>query len=183
MTVFAHPGRRVSQLTVTLSLALAGVVVGSVWSFVGIYLSSILIQSHPSAAYSIRGVFLAIALMIHGFLRSQTPRLWVFVLLLIVVCLINFTTTSTQITPMFVTQLLYPVWMASGVILVVNITLFPEFSSSFLGRITIETLDEATSALTSAGRYFVHDEAMRMRTDATNTVEAQTVTRAQRRNR
>ncbi|MCJ1380942.1 hypothetical protein MMC17_004051 [Xylographa soralifera] len=172
MTVFAHPGRRVGQLTETLSLALAGVVVGSAWSFLGIYLSSILIQSHPPAAYAIRGIFLVIALIMHGFLRSQTPRLWVFVLLLIIVCLINFTTTSARLTPVFVTQLLYPILMASSVILVVNITLFPEFSSSFLGKTTIETLNEATSALTSAGRYFVHNEAIRPRNDAISAAEA-----------
>ncbi|MCJ1398214.1 hypothetical protein MMC11_001411 [Xylographa trunciseda] len=159
MTVFAHPGRRVGQLTEALFLALAGVVVGSAWSFLAIYLSSLLIPSNPSAAYAVRGVFLAIALLTHGFLRSQTPRLWIFVLLLIVVCLINIATTSTQITPAFVTQLLYPTLMASAVILIVNIFLFPEFSSSFLGWTTIETLEEAATALTSAGRYFVHDAA------------------------
>ncbi|MCJ1388853.1 hypothetical protein MMC18_001703 [Xylographa bjoerkii] len=177
MTVFAYPGRRVGQLTEALSLALAGAVVGSAWSFLGIYLSSLLMPTNPSAAYAVRSIFLAIAFLVHGFLRSQTPRLWVFVLLLIIVCLINFATTSTQVTSAFVTQLLYPILMASGVIFLVNIILFPEFSSSFLGKTTMETLNEAASALTSAGRYFVHDEAILPQDDAVHTGDALPVAR------
>ena len=172
MTVFAHPGRRVGQLTEALALALAGVVVGSAWSFLGIYLSSLFISSDSFAAYAVRGIFLAIALLIHGFLRSQTPRLWIFVLLFIIVCLINFATTSTFITFTFITQLLYPVLMASGVILLVNVLLFPELSSSFLGKTTIETLNEAAAALISAGCYFVHDEVIRSEDNVEDTPEA-----------
>ncbi|KAL8743987.1 MAG: hypothetical protein Q9190_003725 [Brigantiaea leucoxantha] len=38
--------------------------------------------------------------------------------------------------------------------LVVNLCVFPEFSSSFLGQTAIETLHEARSALSDAGHYF-----------------------------
>ena len=158
MTVFAHPGRRLGQLTEALTLALAGALVGTAWSVFGIYLSSRVMVTNRPAAYAVRGISLALGLLLHGFLRSQSPRLWTFVLLLVIVCVIGFTTTSTEVTPTFITQLLYPILLASGVILTVNICIFPEFSSRFLGEITIKTLNDVTKTLADAGNYFVRAE-------------------------
>ena len=155
MTVFAHPGRRVGQLIETLSLALAGAIVGVAWSALGIYLSSLVISKYSSAAYAIRGIFLAIAVLSHGYLRSQTPRLFTFVLLLIVVCITGFTTTLIQVTTTFVTQLVYPILFAAGIIILVNICVLPEFSSGYLGSTTIDILSDTAKALTDAGQYFV----------------------------
>ena len=112
--------------------------------------------SNPNAAYAIRGVFLTIALMVHGFLRSYAPRLFVAVVLLIIVSVVNFLSTAKQVTTTGVTQILYPILIATGVILVVNLLVFPEFSSSFLGQMTIETLNDTAIALEKAGYYFTH---------------------------
>ena len=128
-TVFGHPGRRFGQLAEALILALSGVLLGLAWSNLGVYLSSLIIGSHPNAAYAVRGLFLTIALMIHGFLRSYAPRLFVAVVLLIIVSVVNLLSTAKQVTSAGVTQILYPVLIATGVILVVNLLVFPEFSS------------------------------------------------------
>ena len=161
MTVFTHPGRRLGQLVEALSLALAGAFLGAAWSILGVYLSSLHILSNSPAAYAIRGVFLAIGVLLHGFLRSHTPRLWMFVLLLVIVCITGFTTTATHVTSTFVIQLVYPVLLASVVILCVNICIFPEFSSGFIGKTTIDTLNEITKTLEDAGHYFVQAEILR----------------------
>ncbi|KAI4279088.1 MAG: hypothetical protein LQ337_000511 [Flavoplaca oasis] len=52
------------------------------------------------------------------------------------------------------TQILYPILTAGSLVLLVNLFLFPEFSSSFLGETTIDTLHDAAEALQSAGDYF-----------------------------
>lgn len=161
MTVFTHPGRRLGQLVESLSLALAGAFLGVGWSTFGVYLSSLFILSNPPAGYAIRGIFLAIGLLLHGYLRSRTPRLFMFVLLLVIVCITGFTTTATHVTPTYVIQLVYPVLLASGVIMFVNICIFPEFSSGFIGKTTIDTLIEITKALQDAGEYFVQAESSR----------------------
>lgn len=153
-TVFGHPGRRFGQLIEALALVLAGTSLGLAWSLFGVYLSSLVIKVDPAAAYSIRGVFLAIALIFHGFLRSKTPRLFIFVLLYIIVSVVSLTSTATAVTSTSVTQILYPILLAAGVILLVNLLLFPEFSSSFLGETTIETLNDTADALRNAGQYF-----------------------------
>lgn len=161
MTVFTHPGRRLGQLIEALSLALAGAFVGVGWSTLGVYLSSLVILQNPPAGYAIRGIFLAIGVLFHGYFRSHTPRLWMFVLLLVIVCITGFTTTVTQVTSSYVTQLVYPILLASGVILSVNICIFPGFSSSFIGKTTIDTLNEIAKVLEDAGYYFVQAETLR----------------------
>lgn len=55
-----------------------------------------------------------------------------------------------------ITTLLYPILTAVGLLLVLNICIFPEFSSSFLGITTIETLGETVAALRNAGKYFIY---------------------------
>ena len=153
-TVFAHPGRRFGQLAEALILALVGTFLGLAWSLLGLYLSSLVVSDSFPAAYSVKGVFLAFALFFHGFLRSKTPRLFVFVLLLIIVSLDTLTSTSTAVTLASATQILYPILTAGSVVLLVNLFMFPEFSSSFLGETTIGTLHDAAEALQSAGDYF-----------------------------
>lgn len=140
-----------------LILALAGALLGMAWSSLGIYLSSLVHERNPPAGYAIRGIFLAIALLFHGFIRSATPRLFLLVLLLIIVSVVSLTSTAVAITSTLTTQILYPILMAAGVILLVNICIFPEFSSRFLGQSTIETLNDTAHALENVGHYFIRD--------------------------
>lgn len=155
-TVFCHPGRRFGQLAEALILALAGALLGLAWSTFGLYLSGLIIESNPSAAYAVRGLFLVIAMIIHGFLRSYAPRLFLFVVLLIIPSLVTMLSTTKQVTTAGVTEILYPILIATGVLLAVNLLIFPEFSSSFLGQLTIEALNDTAIALEKAGCYFTH---------------------------
>ncbi|KAL8831779.1 MAG: hypothetical protein Q9191_000665 [Dirinaria sp. TL-2023a] len=155
-TVFGHPGRRFGQLVEALILAVLGTLLGLAWSLLGLYLSSLTIAADPPSAYAIRGVFLAVALLIHGFFRSYAPRLFLGLVLLIIVSVVTLLSTAKQVTRVNATQILYPILMAAAIILVVNLSVFPEFSSSFLGQVTIETLDDTARVLDDAGLYFSH---------------------------
>jgi hypothetical protein len=155
-TVFGHPGRRFGTMAEAIVLALAGTLIGVAWSTLGVYLSSLLFSHDVPAAYAVKGVFLAVALLVHGFLRSYSPRLFIFVLLLIIVCVVNLTGTATAISRMMVTQILYPILTAVGILLLVNVAIFPEFSARFLGITTIDTLGETVGALRDAGNYFIY---------------------------
>ena len=70
-------------------LTLVGTVTGVGWSTLGVYLSSLLFSHDASAAYAVKTVFLAIALLVHGFLRLYSPRPFISVFLLINVCVVN----------------------------------------------------------------------------------------------
>lgn len=141
-----------------LILAVSGTFLGLAWSLFGVYLGSLVIDQYPPAAYAIRGSFLAIATLFHGFLRSRTPRLFTFVLLMIIVCVVSLVSTAKTVTIGEATQILYPILIAAGCIVVINLCMFPEFSSRFLGQTTIDTLCETAKALEDAGRYFIEAE-------------------------
>lgn len=155
-TVFGHPGRRFGTMAEALALATVGTLVGTGWSMLGIYLSSLVFNDNPPAAYTIKGVFLLVALMVHGFLRSFSPRLFLSVLLLIIVSVVNLTSTATVVSKAMATQILYPILTAVGILLLINTCVFPEFSARFLGITTIDTLGETVGALRDAGNYFIH---------------------------
>jgi hypothetical protein len=157
-TVFAHPGRRVGQVVETLSLALIGAMLGIAWTMLSLYLSSLFIVSNPSAAYAIRAVFLVLGLLFHGYFRSSSPRLYMLVLVFIIICLVGQTTIVTQVSSAFATQLIYPILLAGAAILLVNICVFPELSTTFLGTSTIAALHATSKALSDAGDYFVLQE-------------------------
>ncbi|KAI9645618.1 hypothetical protein NHQ30_006360 [Ciborinia camelliae] len=154
-TVFGHPGRRFGMMAEALILSLSGTMLGVAWSMLALYLSSLIYDSNPQAAFTIRGIFLAIALLFHGILRSHAPRLFLMVLLLVIVAVVGMTSTATQVSTPSVTSLVYPIVTAIAVLLAVNTLVFPESSSSFLGITTIETLGETVGALRDAGRYFI----------------------------
>lgn len=157
-TVFGHPGRRFGQMAEALILVLSGAVLGVAWSVLGIYLGSLVIKEYPSAAYAIRAIFLTVVILFHGYLRSKTPRLFIFVLLLVIVSVVSLTSTAKVLTPISATNILYPILIAAGCITMVNICIFPEFSSRYLGQMTLDTLNDTVKALGDAGTYFVESK-------------------------
>ena len=158
ITVFGHPGRRFGQMAEALILVLSGTLLGVAWSALGIYLGSLVIKENPPAAYAIRAIFLAVVVLFHGYLRSKTPRLFIFVLLMLIVSVVSLTSTAKVVAPQSVTNILYPILIAAGCITLVNICIFPEFSSRYLGQMTLDTLNDTTKALRDAGTYFVESK-------------------------
>jgi hypothetical protein len=157
VTVFGHPGQRFGQMTESLILIFIGTAVGLGYSIVGLYLSSLAVGSNVTAAYAIRAVFFTFALVFHGVLRSSTPRLFLFVFFFLLISLTVLTTTATLVTSTLVAQITYPILTALGVIILVNVAIFPESSSGFLGNSVIETLHDTVICLEDAGDWFMSD--------------------------
>ncbi|KFY65709.1 hypothetical protein V496_02370 [Pseudogymnoascus sp. VKM F-4515 (FW-2607)] len=154
-TVFGHPGRRFGMMAEALILTTLGTIFGAAWSVLGVYLSSLVYAYNTPAAYTIKGIFLTLAVLFHGYLRSHTPRLFLGVLLMLIVVVVTLTNPATAVSVGLVTGILYPILTAVGILLIVNVTIFPEFSSSFLGITTIETLSQTVNTLRDANSYFV----------------------------
>ncbi|KAI5845750.1 hypothetical protein DFP73DRAFT_476901 [Morchella snyderi] len=104
---------------------------------------------------SIRAVFVVIALFVHGYIRSSTPRLYLLVLLMIFPVLIGLTSPSFEVSPMFPKQFLYPILTAVAIVLLVSVLVFPEFGSTHLGLSTIQTLQSTIKVQRSASALFV----------------------------
>jgi hypothetical protein len=172
-------------------MATIGGVVGVGWASLGLFLSSLVYNTNPPAATAIKAIFVLIASFIHGYVRLTVPRLFLMVLLMIMPVLIGLVclsstpilagrqllmervqcSTSTRLNPLFPAQFLYPILTAIAVMLLVNVTVFPEFGSSTLcepsqandprsmltraGMTTIETIQLAQKVTKAAAELFV----------------------------
>ncbi|KAI0478508.1 hypothetical protein GGR56DRAFT_630605 [Xylariaceae sp. FL0804] len=154
-SAFSHPGQRFGQLAEALFLTVLGAFVGMGWGLLGLHLSSLAYDSNVQAAWAIRAVFFVGALLLHAILRASTPRLFNFVFWLMLINLTILTGSATSVSVSAVTGIAYPILTAVGVILLVNITVFPESSNSFLGTATIETLSETISSFGDATEWFI----------------------------
>jgi hypothetical protein len=154
-TVFGHAGQRFGQMAQSLVMVLSGLVLGLGWSLLGLYLSSLIFDTNQPAAYTIRAIFVVIAVVFHGYFRSHSPRLFLTLFVILIVCFSTLMGTAHRVTLRVATQILYPILTAMGVLLVTNVVIFPEFSGSFLGETTIEALSQTETTLKAAVEWFI----------------------------
>ncbi|KAG6008355.1 hypothetical protein E4U21_004559 [Claviceps maximensis] len=154
VVVFAHPGQRMGIMVEALLMIIFGFLLGLSWSLLGLFLSSLVQETNPAAAHIIRAFFLLACVILHGFVRSSSPRLFYFVLFLVFAALLTTQTSSAAGTSLFKTMFV-PVLMGGGVLVVVNLAIFPELSSSYLGTSTIYTLSATMDTLTRATHWFI----------------------------
>lgn len=153
--VFCHCSQRFGQMAQSLVFTLVGTSLGLGWSALGMYLSGLVFDSNEPAAYTIRAIFLVIVSIVHGYVRSQSPRLFVLVWLFLLTSFTTLVGTANHVTVSTVTNIVYPIFTAMGVLLIVNVTVFPEFSGKFLADTTIQTLSQTQTTLKSATEWFM----------------------------
>ncbi|KAF4464243.1 Lactobacillus histidine kinase [Fusarium albosuccineum] len=154
-TVFAHPGQRMGTMIESLLMVLLGSLLGLAWSLFGLFLSSLVFDHNEPAAYAIRAMFLLVAVLVHGYVRSSSPRIFLFVAFLLIASIIVLLGGAHEVTLSVFTNVYYPLLAGGGVVVVVNASMFPELSSSFLGLSAIDTLCETMDTLTRATHWFV----------------------------
>ncbi|KAJ2904372.1 hypothetical protein MKZ38_008157 [Zalerion maritima] len=157
-TVFAHPGQRLGMMVESQIMILVGTTLGMMWGLLGLYLSNFVFdEGNNPGAYSIRAVFLVLAILFHGYIRSSSPRLFNFVLYALVVSTLLLTKAPVEITPSLVTTFFYPILAANAVIIPVNVIIFPETASSFIGKSAIQSLFDTVNAMRDAGDWFIEE--------------------------
>lgn len=153
--IFAHPGQRMGKMIESLTMIVAGSLLGLGWSMFGLHMSDLVIDDNPHAASSIRAVFLLTCAVFHGFVRSKSPRLFVFVWFFLIASVTTLLGRALEVTLLAFTSIEYPILTGTGVVLVVNVAIFPEHSTNYLGSSTINTMHEAVDTLTRATHWFV----------------------------
>lgn len=159
-TMFANPAQRVGSMFEKQMLNVSGTLVGTAWGSLGLYLSSLVVDRSEDAAFAIRGLFLFLATVFHGYYRSSTPKLFPHLFFLLMTSFIILSGKSTNISSSIVTAILYPVLTANGILFLFGLGLFPEFSSTFLGTSTINILSDSVDALSKATTWFVASEEL-----------------------
>lgn len=154
-TIFAHPGQRLGKMIESLLMVIFGSLLGLAWSLLGLYLSSLVVQDSQPAAYTIRALFFLVTVLFHGLVRSSSPRLFVFVLLALIASTQVLLGASPVVTKKVFTTVYYPILAGAGILLAVNLFIFPELSSSYLGSSTIDTLEQTVDTLNRATHWFI----------------------------
>ncbi|KAF4446434.1 hypothetical protein F53441_9918 [Fusarium austroafricanum] len=153
--VFAHPGQRFGTMAESCLMILLGSLLGLGWSLLGLFLSSLALENNEPAAYAIRAMVLIAAAMVHGYIRSSSPRLFLFVAFYLIACLIILLGGSDEVSSQLFAHVFYPIAVGCCISIVVNLSLFPEFSSNFLGSSVIDALCETMDTLTHATHWFI----------------------------
>lgn len=154
-TVFAHPGQRLGMMIEALLMIIVGSGIGLAWSILGLFLSSLIVEETPAGAYAIRAVFLLISTLFHGYLRSSSPRLFLLVAFMLIATCIVLLGQAQEVTLSIFTHVYYPILAGGAIVIAVNLSIFPELSSSYLGVSTIDALCETLDALTRSTHWFV----------------------------
>ncbi|KAI1430164.1 hypothetical protein F5Y12DRAFT_781402 [Xylaria sp. FL1777] len=156
--VFSQPGQRFGKVVEALSLIALGACLGVGWGNLGLYLSGLVHDNNVNAAWTIRAIFFVLATIFHGLLRSLAPRLFILVVFFMLVNLGALTGSGWVVTLSAFKAIIYPTFTGIGVAILVNIAIFPQFSSGFLGTSTIETLSETIDLFQEAGDWFMSDD-------------------------
>ncbi|KAI0458667.1 hypothetical protein F5B21DRAFT_458984 [Xylaria acuta] len=154
-SIFGQSGQRFGKMMETLSLIALGTLFGLGWSNLGLYLSDLVYDDNINAAWTIRAIFFVLAVILHGVLRSLAPRLFHLLFFFILANLSILTSSKTAVTLSAFKTVIYPIFTAIGVVILVNVAIFPQFSSGFLGTSTIDTLSEAIDSFQAAGDWFM----------------------------
>ncbi|CUS15563.1 unnamed protein product [Tuber aestivum] len=150
-----HPGRRLGSMVESLMLASIGASIGIGWASLAVYLGSLVHPHSERGMMAVRATFLTIALFVHGYVRSSTPRLFILVLLMIIPVVIGLTSPIYEMTAIFPKQFFFPILTASAIVLLVNVAVFPEFGSTYLGLTTVETLQKTLKVQKDASQLFL----------------------------
>ncbi|KAL6883950.1 hypothetical protein HDV57DRAFT_436869 [Trichoderma longibrachiatum] len=151
---FSHPGQRMGVVIENIIMIIFGSGIGLSWNMLGLYLGSLVYDTNRAGAFTIRAFFYLACILLHGYIRSSSPRLFLFVLSLILPA-VSVLNVPTEATPTLYTTIYVPILIGVGVILFVNVSIFPEFSGSYLGTSTISALSEMVDTLERATHWFV----------------------------
>ncbi|PWW74558.1 hypothetical protein C7212DRAFT_346066 [Tuber magnatum] len=163
-TLTGHPGRRLGSMVESLTLASLGASIGIGWASLAVYLGSLVHPHSERGMMTIRATFLTISLFVHGYVRSSTPRLFILVLLMVIPVVIGLlivrywekqTSPIYEMSTIFPKQFFFPILTASAIVLLVNVAVFPEFGSTYLGLTTIETLQKTLKVQKDASQLFL----------------------------
>lgn len=170
ISVIVHPGRRISGTIHGSLYCITGLIIGLAYSIFGRYLGQKCLGSYwktmseeqiykthyrrYESALGIMAMFEVGMLFIHGWCRSVNPHYFgiVFPFFLVVhfVFMASLTETNGVIADSFAT----PFYLGIAMSILFNLTLFPEFGSTYLGNSIVDTLNDFQRLIDHSVNYF-----------------------------
>ncbi|CDO92767.1 unnamed protein product [Kluyveromyces dobzhanskii CBS 2104] len=171
ISVMVHPGRRVSGTIQGAIYCVTGLIFGLAFSLLGRFLAQRclgstwhaieekqqLLTNYGSyrAGLAILAVFEIIMLFVHGWMRSVSHHYFGIVFPLFLVVHFTFLAPLTESAGVIANSFSTPFYLGIAMSLFWNLTLFPEFGSTYLGNTTVVTLNEIHHSLNNAIIFFL----------------------------
>lgn len=161
ISVSMHPGRRLGAMMQSLVLGLGGVLLGIPYTLFGHYLARKIFHDTHDIQKSF-GLFIvldAFVLIFVGYIRSAAPRVYPFAFVVFLISHFSFlmpiSTTLEQIAHNFSV----PIIIGIGLSFIINITIFPEFGSTYIGSTALDVIHELQVMFSNTSYLFVslHD--------------------------
>jgi hypothetical protein len=150
-----HPARRLGGMIEAVVMGLIGTGVGIAFLVFGHFTTNqIAAYSGMRNALAYLAILEIIMLTVHAFVRSYSPRLFNMVFMFFTV--VHFGFLSTLSTPYgeLAKSFGYPILLGIGICFVINLSIFPEFGSTYLGTSVVKALNEMHTHTNSAVLFF-----------------------------
>lgn len=171
IAVMVHPGRRASATIQGAIYCITGLIFGLAYALLGRFLAqrclgsswnvlSDVEQYHQNyknyeAGLAILAVFETLMLFFHGWMRSVSHHYFHIVFPLFLVVHFTFMAPLHESAAVIANSFSTPFYMGIALSIFWNLTLFPEFGSTYLGNATVEALNEIHDSVDDAINFFV----------------------------
>lgn len=171
ISVMVHPGRRVSGTIQGAIYCTTGLIFGLAFSLLGRFLAQRCLGSSwkvleekeqfatnyngYQSALAILAIFEVIMLFFHGWMRAVSHHYFGIVFPLFLVVHFAFLSPLNDTAAVIAKSFSTPFYLGIALSLFWNLTLFPEFGSTYLGNTTIEALNEIHHSINNAINFFL----------------------------
>lgn len=188
ISVMVHPGRRVGGTIQGAIYCITGLIFGLAFSLLGRFLAQRclgstwnildekeqLVSNYNSyrSGLAILSVFEVIMLFVHGWMRSVSHHYFGIVFPLFLVVHFAFLAPLSNSAAAIANSFSTPFYLGIAMSLFWNLTLFPEFGSTYLGNTTVYTLNEIHHSLNNAINFFLSIDEESKKLYAADTVSS-----------
>ncbi|CCH58347.1 hypothetical protein TBLA_0A05540 [Henningerozyma blattae CBS 6284] len=174
ISVIVHPGRRVSGTMHGTLYCITGLIFGLAWSIFGRFLGQQCLGSYwktmteaeiykqhfirYQSALGIMAMFEVIMLFIHGWMRSVNHLYFGIVFPFFLVVHFVFMAPLTQSNATIANSFATPFYFGIALSIFFNLTIFPEFGSTYLGNSIVDTLNHFHKLIDHSTNFFVSVE-------------------------
>lgn len=171
ISVMVHPGRRVSGTIQGAIYCMTGLIFGLAYAIFGRFLAQRCLGSSWSvlselqqyavhykrfeAGLAIMAVFETLMLFFHGWMRSVSHHYFGIVFPLFLVVHFAFMASLTESPGVIANSFSTPFYLGIAMSIFWNLVLFPEFGSTFLGDVTIDTFNVVHKAIDASVSFFI----------------------------
>lgn len=157
LSVSMHPGRRLGAMMQTLVVALAGIAVGLPYAILAHFLSQKVEDATGdfNKAHSIYIVFSFFVLLAVGYVRSAAPRFFPFVFVMFLISHFSFISPQSMPIDKIAQNFGFPLTLALLLSFLVNVAIFPEFGSTYIGSTVIQSVHELQVMLSKCSNFFI----------------------------